>query len=460
MAEMGRTKIKNFQHLGGLAVNLTDSEVVALRARLGGSVRVVLDEPAVFLQGAEQAKEKPDGALAGKPPGAGGGGSGGGGQQIPWGINAVRAPQAWAATPGRGEGVAVCIVDSGLDLDHPDLVANIGGGANYINGGSWDDDNGHGTHVGGTIAALDNTVGVVGVAPRATLLAAKAFDRRGTGTLGDTADAILGCLSLRDALDPSMPLVVNMSFNITADHIADDIVEDAVATVYATGAMLTGAAGNLGAVAIRRPAAFPGVWAITGAQQDLSFWPSSNQGGWNGDLFFEDPEFIAPATNVLSLWRGGGTKTLEGTSMSTAFASGVAALGLSAGSLGAQGRDIGLPSNQQGMGLIDALLTVQNQPVQASQPASVSALQSSDQSDEDQSSFSDNAIGNVVAFSGLSGAPPTSVPFDQAPGRPIANSFAAIDHLMTEFGAPAFNQGVKGRTLSLDSALDRLFAAT
>ena len=85
-------------------------------------------------------------------------------QSIPWGITAIRTKDAWSYN--RGLGVKVCVVDTGVQKDHPDLATNIAGGKNFVvkNGRldptAFSDDNGHGTHVAGTIAALDNGTGM------------------------------------------------------------------------------------------------------------------------------------------------------------------------------------------------------------------------------------------------------------------------------------------------------------
>jgi subtilisin len=112
--------------------------------------------------------------LSGKP----GSGGGGAGEVIPSGVDRIGGPAAHLMATGAGVGVAV--VDTGLDLDHPDLT--IGTACFSAFGVSCDDDHGHGTRVGGIIAARKNGSGVLGVAPDATLYAVKVFDAYGQGT--------------------------------------------------------------------------------------------------------------------------------------------------------------------------------------------------------------------------------------------------------------------------------------
>jgi serine protease len=91
-------------------------------------------------------------------------------QQIPYGVEMVKAPEAWSYGI-RGAGVKVCIIDSGTDMSHEDLNQETLDGIS-----SWYQDNiGHGTHVAGTVAAVDNDVGVVGVAPEAEIFTVKLF---------------------------------------------------------------------------------------------------------------------------------------------------------------------------------------------------------------------------------------------------------------------------------------------
>src|SRR3954468_17328469 len=87
--------------------------------------------------------------------------------EIPWGVKMMQAPEIWEKGE-KGEGIVICILDTGIDKGHPDLRDNIIGGRNFADGAvdDYQDRNGHGTHVAGTIAAVENGGGVVGVAPK------------------------------------------------------------------------------------------------------------------------------------------------------------------------------------------------------------------------------------------------------------------------------------------------------
>ena len=138
------------------------------------------------------------------PPGKTKGGSPGGGgtsascptpppatdEQVATGVARIGAPDAWALGH-KGDGVKVAVIDTGIDLCHPDLAANYVEGTNFIDSSQPPrDDNGHGTHVAGIIAAPQNGTGVVGVAPNAKLLAAKVLDASGAGSLSTIVSAL------------------------------------------------------------------------------------------------------------------------------------------------------------------------------------------------------------------------------------------------------------------------------
>jgi subtilisin family serine protease len=109
-----------------------------------------------------------------------------------WGVKHVGAGTVHAAG-NKGAGVAVAVLDTGIDYDHPDLDANYLDGYDFVNGDADPiDDNGHGTHVAGTIAAEDDDVAssVVGVAPQARLIALKVLGASGTGSFSDVVAAL------------------------------------------------------------------------------------------------------------------------------------------------------------------------------------------------------------------------------------------------------------------------------
>ncbi len=110
-------------------------------------------------------------------------------QITPYGITLIGAPEAWQGS--RGRAVRVGVIDTGIDRNHPDLAARYKGGYDFVNfDDDPQDDNGHGTHVAGTIAAIDNDLGVVGVAPEADLYALKALNQNGSGSVQTLVSAV------------------------------------------------------------------------------------------------------------------------------------------------------------------------------------------------------------------------------------------------------------------------------
>ena len=135
-------------------------------------------------------------------------------QKAGWSITAFDLPSAWKKT--RGEGVKVGVLDTGCDLDHPDLKSNLLPGMNFVNPSSepWDD-NSHGTHVSGIIAAENNQIGMVGVAPGAKIVPVKVLDRQGNGSLDDVANGI------RWAVDVGMVDLIEEGVGAAGGGLAD-----------------------------------------------------------------------------------------------------------------------------------------------------------------------------------------------------------------------------------------------
>ena len=283
-------------------------------------------------------------------------------QTLPWGIDRVEADLAWSTTSGTA--VKVAIVDTGIDLDHPDLALNIKGGVNTINSTkSANDDNGHGTHVAGTVAALNNSIGVVGVGNAAHLYAVKVLDRNGSGFLSDVIEG------LEWTVNNSMQ-VVNMSLGTDSDIQS---FHDAVIKVNQAGIVQVAAAGNDGA-AVDFPAAYPEVIAVAAVQKN----PDGTLSAASFTSRGLEVDLSAPGVDIPSTYKGDGYKTLSGTSMASPHIAGTSALVLTIpvgvndangngrwdpaevqNKLMATSENIGLDPTMFGAGLVRADLAIQ-----------------------------------------------------------------------------------------------------
>ncbi|MBI2866483.1 MAG: S8 family peptidase [Chloroflexi bacterium] len=240
---------------------------------------------------------------------------------LPWGVDRIDAELAWSSS--KGTGVKVAIIDTGISKSHPDLKDNLKGGVNFVfqkgtvDPTKWDDDNGHGSHVAGTVAAVDNTEGVIGVAPEAHLYAVKVLDRRGSGYLSDVIDGIYW------ARNNGMQ-VINMSLGCDCPS---DTLKQAVDDAYAAGVVVVAAAGNSGTSdgsgdTVIYPAKYDSVIAVaaTDSSDTRAWWSSTGPA----------VELAAPGVDIYSTWKGTGYNTISGTSMASPHAAGTAALVLAA----------------------------------------------------------------------------------------------------------------------------------
>jgi thermitase len=245
-----------------------------------------------------------------------------------WGLNNpgdadIDAPEGWDAAalgafPAAG-GVKIGIVDTGIDQAHPDLsgqtvaCARSQGLLPILSGsiqvGQCADDNDHGTHVAGTIAAkANNGVGVAGVAFNADLVICKALGGPlGTGSTADVANCINWVAS-------QGARVISMSLG----GGASTTLQQAVANAWnnGNGAVVVAAAGNDGDATLNYPAAYAEVISVAATDNRDARASFSNA---NADV-----EVAAPGVDVLSTVRGGGYSTLSGTSMATPHVSAVA----------------------------------------------------------------------------------------------------------------------------------------
>jgi subtilisin family serine protease len=297
-----------------------------------------------------------------------------------WGLQTINAPTAWDTQRGDPS-IVVAVVDTGIDLDHPDLVGNLVAGADFVDlkgvppGAGFhfegdvltpddvpEDEVGHGTHVAGTIAAVtDNGTDVAGVAWTVGLMPVRVLGRvvrdsdgfvSGTGTAVDIAAGI------RHAVDHGASII-----NLSLGSYGDAFVErDAIAYAVAANVLVVAAMGNDNTTNPMFPAAYPGVLAVGAIGQDERRAPFSNTGPHIG--------VAGPGVDIRSTFLGGGTADLSGTSMASPHVAGVAALVRSAdGSLtAAQVRDRlkatarplrdtpadPIPNERYGSGVVDA----------------------------------------------------------------------------------------------------------
>lgn len=245
------------------------------------------------------------------------------GEALPWGIDRVDAERVWDVDANfvidtgavTGSNVRVAVVDTGIDLDHPELAANIKGGYNAIDPAvSYDDDNGHGTHVAGIIAAIDNTAGILGVAPQASLYAVKVLDANGSGWVSDIIEALQWCVN-------NQIQVVNMSLSASVDVPE---FQQAIQAAANAGIVLVAAAGNTGNQTAQYPASYPEVIAVSATMKRKDSLANFSTYGPQVDI-------AAPGDSIYSTYFGGKYATMSGTSMAAPHVAGVAALVCAAG---------------------------------------------------------------------------------------------------------------------------------
>ncbi|MER5394441.1 S8 family serine peptidase [Saccharopolyspora sp. NPDC002686] len=234
--------------------------------------------------------------------------------------------------------VDVAVIDTGVDLDHPDLNVNRAGAKNCsLLGLNPDDRNGHGSHVAGTIGALDDGQGVVGMAPGARIWPVKVLNDAGAGSTSDVVCGIDYVAAHADEIE-----VANMSLGGAGSDDGNcgktdgDVEHQAICRAVSAGVTFVVAAGNDAADAAQStPAAYDEVITAS-ALADFDGKPGglgqstcrADQDDTIADYsnFGPDVDVIAPGTCILSTWKGGGYNTISGTSMASPHVAGAAAL--------------------------------------------------------------------------------------------------------------------------------------
>ena len=275
--------------LRGFSANLPDQAVERMKANNPNIAYCEQDQ--IMGLGPVQAAGKPGGGGV-QPP-----------QETPWGIARVNGG-------GAGTFATAWVIDTGIDLTHPDLNVDTSRSRNFVERETSPLDlNGHGTHVAGTIAAYDNTIGVIGVAPGARVVAVRVLNRRGSGTNSGVIAGVDYVAQYGAAGD-----VANMSLGGGVSTALDTAVVNA-----STKVRFALAAGNDSANANNHsPARANGPNIFT-----VSAFAIGDR--WASYSNFGNPpiDWAEPGSSIKSTWTNGGYNTISGTSMATPHLAGL-----------------------------------------------------------------------------------------------------------------------------------------
>lgn len=232
-------------------------------------------------------------------------------QEIPWSISQYNIPRIWSKYTGKN--VVVAIIDSGCQLQHPDLKDNYVEGFNAINKNRDPiDENGHGTHVAGTVAAQNNRFGVVGVAPDTKIMPIKVFDASGRGSNNYIADAIFW--ATKSGAD-----IICMSLG---SQYPSANIEKAIRYALDHGVVSFCAAGNSGE---NSDILYPAKYELTVSTGAIDINKNRTMFSCSG----KELDFLAPGADILSTMNNGGYAIMSGTSMANPYVVGCASLLLS-----------------------------------------------------------------------------------------------------------------------------------
>lgn len=243
--------------------------------------------------------------------------------EIPKGVDLVEAASIWEDS-NQGEGIVIAVIDTGIDTDHPDLKDQIIDGRNFTSDYDGDpnifeDNNGHGTHVSGTIAASLDNEGVVGVAPKAKILSLKALTGEGAGNYDWIINAINYAIEWRG---PEQERVRVISMSLGGPEDVPEMHE-AIQKAVSQDISVVVAAGNEGdnsedTFEYAYPGKYNEVIQVGAVDNNLALAPFTNTN--------EEIDLVAPGVEVMSTYLGNKYASLSGTSMATPHIAGAVAL--------------------------------------------------------------------------------------------------------------------------------------
>jgi major intracellular serine protease len=239
--------------------------------------------------------------------------------EVPYGVRLCEAPEVWNEHNEQGEGIVVAVLDTGIDTTHPDLIPNIIGGRNFTPEGSpedFTDNNGHGTHVAGTIAGNGK---IKGVAPKAKILTCKVLDGDGSGSYYSIIEGLKYATKWRGVMGERVR-IINMSLGGSYD---DKGLREAVLDACAAGILVVVASGNEGdnneaSYEFGFPALYNECVTVAACDENRKLAYFSNN--------HLEVDIIAAGVQVLSTYPKATYASLSGTSMATPHVAGILAL--------------------------------------------------------------------------------------------------------------------------------------